>query len=400
MINGRFFSYLNTAEQIISSYNGSSPFSDFLKSFFRSNKKAGSKDRKWIASLCYGYFRIGSAAVNASVTDQIVTGFYLCSVEKNEFLEAVEQEWNQTVVSSVNTKLGVVRKRIPDFSLERIFPFLDQASAGIDHKAFVLALLRQPDIFIRIRPGHVNSVHRKLKRADINFTALDEYAIKIPTGTDLEKIMDLQSELVIQDYSSQRTAEYFPKPDEFNGPVRIWDCCAASGGKSILASDLYKNVQLTVSDNRESILKNLELRFEGAGINKYLSYVADLSNPFPEDAPAAEIPKDYFDLIITDVPCSGSGTWARTPERMRFVKEEDLDQYSELQFDIVSNVVPYLKSNGSLLYITCSVYRKENEMVVERVAQQHKLRVVKSGIISGTAFGADTLFAALLQAAD
>ncbi|WP_336515733.1 Fmu (Sun) domain-containing protein [Pollutibacter soli] len=396
MINGRFFSYLNTAEQIINSYNGTSPFSEFIKSFFRSNKKAGSKDRKWIASLCYAYFRIGRAALQISVREQVVTGFYLCSTEKNEFLEAVEPEWNATVASSVNTKLSIIRQRIPGFSLENIFPFPDHISSGIDHKAFVLALLRQPDIFIRIRPGHVNSVHRKLKRADINFTALDEYAIKIPTGTDLEKIMDLQSELVIQDYSSQKTADYFPKPEEFNGPVRIWDCCAASGGKSILANDQYKNVQLTVSDNRESVLKNLEVRFEDAGIENYLSYIVDLSKLVPDGVRASEIPKDYFDLIITDVPCSGSGTWARTPERMRFIKEDDLQQYSSLQFSIVSNTIPYLKRNGFLLYITCSVYKEENEEVVERLVHQHQLKMIKSGIISGTAFGADTLFAALL----
>ena len=61
--------------------------------------------------------------------------------------------------------------------------------------------------------------------------------------------------------------------------LKAWDCCAASGGKSILLKDKFPRVQLTVSDIRETILRNLRQRFQRAGIKDYHAFVADLSKP-------------------------------------------------------------------------------------------------------------------------
>jgi 16S rRNA (cytosine967-C5)-methyltransferase len=68
-----------------------------------------------------------------------------------------------------------------------------------------------------------------------------------------------------------------------------------------------------------------------------------------------------------------------------------------LQKKIVSRVVPSLRKGGVLLYITCSVFRSENEEVVDHIARDHSLKVEKKELLTGYNDKADTLFAALLR---
>ena len=77
----------------------------------------------------------------------------------------------------------------------------------------------------------------------------------------------------MQDHSSQQTAQFF-KPQKWE---HWWDACAASGGKSLLLHELEPDIKLVVSDIRESILANLDERFEQAGIRKYQKKLVDLT---------------------------------------------------------------------------------------------------------------------------
>ncbi|MBS1563945.1 MAG: Fmu (Sun) domain-containing protein, partial [Bacteroidetes bacterium] len=172
---------------------------------------------------------------------------------------------------------------------------------------------------------------------------------------------------------------------------QVWDCCAASGGKSILAKDILGNIRLTVSDVRIQILQNLSKRFAAAGITQYQRLVLDLAHP----AAAARLPAGGFDLIIADAPCSGSGTWGRTPESLTFFKKTEIQRYQSLQQKVVSAGFPRLRNGGCFLYITCSVFKKENEEIVSFIQQQFKPRLLKMELLEGYPLRADTLFAAL-----
>jgi 16S rRNA (cytosine967-C5)-methyltransferase len=154
---------------------------------------------------------------------------------------------------------------------------------------------------------------------------------------------------------------------------------------------LLKKIDLTVSDIRESILLNLRERFAKAGVDRYHALVTDLTDANDP------LPSKRFDLIIADVPCSGSGTWARTPEQLYFFEEEKINHYSQLQKRIVSRVVPLLRKGGALLYITCSVFKDENEEVVAHIARNHSLTVERKQVFAGYNDRADTLFTALLR---
>ena len=198
----------------------------------------------------------------------------------------------------------------------------------------------------------------------------------------------------MQDLSSQRTGEFireaFVYLNKLKDRIDVWDCCAASGGKSLLAFDINPAIQLSVSDSRKSVLFNLQKRFAAAGIARFDSFVADLSKPI-------HLPQ-AFPIIIADVPCSGSGTWGRSPEELHHFSLEKLNDFASLQKNILTNVLPNLKVGGILVYITCSVYKTENEDIVTWLQENHKMKLLKMENIKGYQQKADTMFAAILTA--
>jgi len=194
-----------------------------------------------------------------------------------------------------------------------------------------------------------------------------------------------QKHYQVQDLSSQKTGVFF-EPASWD---YWWDCCAASGGKSLLLHDLEPKVQLLVSDVREDSLNNLDERFQEAGIKKYQKKVLDLLQNNDPDLHHYE-----FDGIILDAPCSGSGTWGRTPEMLYYFDDHKIAYFSKLQKAIAGNVAKYLKEGKPLIYITCSVFRQENEDVVAWIEENLPLKLEKSEVIKGYNDKADTMFAA------
>lgn len=381
-------SYLMTAVQIIRRYKGEEPFSSFLKKYFSQNRKHGSKDRKQISHLGYGYFRLGKSLPEIEIEERLLTGLFLCSDKTNEILEEFKPEWNKEIESPTEKKLLIIRYSL---FIENVFPWKNELSKNIDHLKFCESFFVQPDLFLRLRPGCETSVKEKLLSSGIIFTEINSSCLALPNNSKIEKIIELDKEAVVQDYSSQRTGDIFREAlDRLPPAFDTWDCCAASGGKSLLLYDINPGIELTVSDIRESILINLKKRFSKAGIKKYKCFVADLTIDSLLQAP------DY-DLIICDVPCSGSGTWGRTPEQLYFFDEKKTGQYSSLQKKIVSNAIPHLRRHGFFIYITCSVFKKENDEVVNYIMQKFDLKLMEKRLLTGYDKKADTLFAALFQ---
>jgi 16S rRNA (cytosine967-C5)-methyltransferase len=148
---------------------------------------------------------------------------------------------------------------------------------------------------------------------------------------------------------------------------------------------------------RESILFNLKKRFEKAGIKKYKSFVADLTGNQSKGTPSGDLTTGNYDLIIADVPCTGSGTWGRTPEQLFYFDNKKIDAYASIQKKIAGNTIRHLSKDGYLLYITCSVFKKENEENVRYLREKFNLGLVRQEILKGYDKKADTLFAALLK---
>ena len=383
----RFHSYINSATEIVKKYAGEEPLASFLKKYFSAEKKYGSKDRKQISHLCYCYFRMGKMDIDLPVEERILTGLFLCSGESNEILQQLKPEWIKQIELTIKQKFAIIDHSL---SLTDVFPWKDELSNGVDHEEFCESFFVQPDLFLRLRPGHEETAMKKLSAAGIAYESIFTTCLALPNASKIDSVIALNKEAVVQDYSSQRTGELITlaRPGRSD---KVWDCCAASGGKSIMLFDLFPDIDLTVSDIRESIIINLKKRFTEAGITKYKNIVADLTGA------VSRLPATGFGLILADVPCTGSGTWSRTPEQLYFFEKEKISEYASLQKKIISNVIPQLNPGGYFLYITCSVFKKENEDIIEIIKRNFPLQIIKMGVLKGYAKKADTMFAALLQ---
>jgi len=379
----KYENQLRNATQIIDTYRGDIPLHAWLKDYFRANKQMGSRDRKQLSTLAYSFYRLGHAAAHLNIKDRLITGLYLCTNQPAEFLAYFNNEYNDSITNPLHEKLAKTNITVTD-----IFPWKEELSPTIDHEAFCRSFLRQPDLFLRIRPGQENIVRSKLAGKEAETEFIPPATLRLPNGFKVEDYLTPDKEVVIQDLSSQKVAEFLRTNTE--PPHTFWDACAASGGKSILAHDLYPDMDLTVSDIRESILNNLRTRFATAGIKKYHSFLIDLTQDQLPSLPVTH-------LVLADVPCTGSGTWGRTPEDLFFFNPRKLNNYPITQRRILSNIASRLAPGAALVYCTCSVFKKENEEMVTFLQEAFNLQPERTENLIGYPHRADTLFASRLS---
>ncbi len=383
----RYAAYLRTASQIIESYSGEIPFSRYIKSAFSQSKKYGATDRRLISGLCHSFFRVGYL-VSGSLTHRILAGWFITRNSTDDLLENLNPQWNGQATALLSEKLKLFK--LPEASL---FPGLSYVSDELDKRAIALSVLEQPRLYIRVRPGCDEVVLKKLDAAGIAYHREDRNTLSFANGTSLDKVLSINKEVVIQDLNSQRVFDAFPHHLFNKSPIMVWDCCAASGGKSTLIYDRFNgNVVLTVSDIRKSILHQLDARMKEADIPIADLFVADLAQ--------GKVKYGAFDFIICDVPCTGSGTWARTPEQLMQFNKDKIFNYAQLQRTIVEHSIHSLQPGGVLSYITCSIFKAENEENVHYLLENTKLTLLDKRYLPGYTCKADTLFTALFRLAD
>ena len=376
---------LKTFQRILDEYPAETPLSKFLPGFYRLNKQMGSTDRRVASRLVYNYFRLGRALPNLPADERLFIAEFLCNTQLNSFIQHFKPEWAACIDFSLAEKLAMVKAVHPDFNLDDVFPWTKQLSAGIDQEDFLRSFFVQPDLFIRVYKGFETQVKTAFAAAQIVFKDEGNGCFCLPNGTKLETVIPNPHWYEVQDFSSQQTAQYF-KPNKWD---YWWDACAASGGKSLLLHDLEPTVKLVVSDIRESILSNLDERFQQAGLTKYQKKLLDLTQN--NDL----LLYDYaFDGIILDAPCTGSGTWGRTPEMISQFDNHKIEFFQRLQQSIARNVVKYSKPGKPLVYITCSVFKAENEDMVDFMVKELGLKLEEKAVLKGYGSKADTMFVA------
>ncbi len=388
-----YHSYQSTASSILGSFSFKESFPVYLKKFFKQHKKYGSRDRKIIADLCFGFFRVGNAASTFSLSEQMVMGYFLTHDHDGGYLAFANPALVDAIGETIDVKINIIKAQFSGFQLAELFPCHGSISADIDQHDFALHHLRKPSFFLRVRPLKRDKVLAALKSASIPAKLVGDIAIRIDANVDVEKLIDLDVDAVVQDISSQKTINLLV--DLPAQPTTIWDACAGSGGKSIMLADRYRKVGLYVSDIREEILEELERRFKLAGIAAQKLFCTDLQHPMSTQVAKSNLPEGGVDLIVADVPCSGSGTWGRTPELLRSFDETMISEYQFMQKSIVSRLPAQMKPGGHLLYITCSVFKEENDEVVDYIQESLGLTLVRKEMISGINEGGDHLFAAL-----
>jgi 16S rRNA (cytosine967-C5)-methyltransferase len=386
-VKGIFHSYLNAARALIGDYTGEQPFHLYLKNHFRQHAKYGGRDRRRISHLCHAYFRSGRAWADKDPESKLLASLFLCSDAEDPLLLYFRPNWAGKCGWPLREKLDHLASVGFPLAPEAVFPLYDHLSALVpDPEAFALSHLRQPSLFLRIRPGKHEHVTKVLDDNGFAYT-MNVDVLTLPNGSDVTGLLVADAEVVVQDLSSQRTGEYLRRALQRKGEgAAVWDCCAASGGKSILLHDIDPSVVLTVSDVRPAILDNLHHRFKTAGIREFHAFETDMTVSMRSGR--------KYDIVIADVPCSGSGTWGRTPADMLSFSADKLARYVHVQRKILTNLLGSLRPGGQFVYFTCSVYRDENEEQVEHLLANSFLELDEMGLIQGYDQGADTLFAA------
>lgn len=147
--------------------------------------------------------------------------------------------------------------------------------------------------------------------------------------------------------------------------MTVLDSCAAPGGKTIGTAMLMNNTGKIIScDIHEKKLRLIRENTERLGIDIVETRTMDARKPHEDMI-------NRFDLIIADVPCSGLGVIRRRPEIRRKSKEE-LDNLPQIQMDILEGLAPCLKNGGVLVYSTCTIRSKENELLVNAFMDRHR----------------------------
>jgi len=382
-----FWQHLQT---ILATYKNEVPLHHFLKQYYKRHPKLGSRDRRGLSDATYSWYRCSKAFANDThpFEEQVIAVLFLCQLCPKAIANHFPEAWQQAGEQDLAERIALLQAAGFKCDLEAAFPIAIDYSAGITRKEWMQSLLRQPQLFLRIRKDK-EAVIRLLQNASTPFEWLSPTCLVLPNGTSAETLLPADS-YVIQDASSQATQDFFkPLPNE-----AWWDCCSGAGGKSLLLKDLQPNVQLQVSDVRESILRNLRERFLQYHHSPPKSFVLDTANAA---AVAQQLGIQRFDAILCDVPCTGAGTWARTPEQYYFFKEEDLEIFTTRQAAILRHAADYIKENGRIIYITCSVFKAENEDIVQKIAGEKNLRITSMQLINGIPQKADCLFVAVLE---
>ena len=177
-------------------------------------------------------------------------------------------------------------------------------------------------------------------------------AIELPIGADIAKTRAYESGKVeIQDIGSQLVLECAGV-----APGGHWlDACAGSGGKTLqLSALLGPSGTVTARDIRRAALEELLARARRAGLGARVRIGGGAD------------PKEGYDGVLVDAPCSGSGTWRRAPHLRWVTGHASVRAASELQLRLLMENAPLVRPGGYLVYATCSLCKTENESVAER----------------------------------
>ena len=371
-----FRSRYSSALQLLEGYKYPEPFHIAAKNFFKSYKKFGSKDRKAIAEICYTYLRCGKLVQDV----ELKKGLLLSSL----FLEFDRvEDWNKVAEE------GKYEFTLPEhfFYSGNSLDFMSNALGREISYFRVGSLMESFEHYndaenVRFRPknwakDHTDKEVRKLGTVGLRELKLNEI---------------LADTLQVQDLSSQ----FICTGINISAGDKIWDVCCGSGGKSLNLSAQGNGI-FFLSDIRSSIIQNAKSRFASMYYTANFG-IADMQKEANElKFGSMYIKGEYFDTILADVPCSGSGTWFRTPEHFTRFNYADIEGYVTRQKTIVKNSAPFLKKGGSLYYITCSVFARENNEVRDWITANTDLTFVEEIAFDGLRQRADGMYMATFE---
>ena len=185
--------------------------------------------------------------------------------------------------------------------------------------------------------------------------------------------------IYVQDPGAMATARAINIPDG----IRVCDLCAAPGGKSGQVAAKIPNGFLLSNEYVPKRAKTVVSNFERLGIRRAIVTSLDTAD-------IAKLYRDFFDLVIADVPCSGEGMFRKYEDALTEWSEENVHISAKRQADIIRNAARIVKPNGHIIYSTCTYSIEENEAVIDSFLSEYpefSLVPVKDELIPKTRDG-------------
>ena len=175
--------------------------------------------------------------------------------------------------------------------------------------------------------------------------------------------------------------------------TRVLDLAAGAGGKSLALAAIMRNEgEIVATDIRFDALVELERRAvkasatiirrsplphkgggegQGEGVSK-VERAAAAHSPRPSPPLRGGEGGSFFDIVLVDAPCSGTGTWRRQPELRWRLTAERIEELKATQDALLKKAAAYVKPGGRLVYATCSILPSENEDRVAAFLESHR----------------------------
>lgn len=350
---------IKNALELIQGYNPVEPFHIYLKNQFRINKNWGGRDRKNYRTICYTYWRNFEVLKSLTLQDQVT--------------------WLRNRISNDNEVYNQIK---PFFKLStHLSNEINQADLNED-------FLREPPVFFAVLNHKISHFNKWIAEFNAPFEIIEPFIYKFPAGTNLDILID-SGVGYIQDLSCQLAMQFLKK--NLVNPSIIWDCCCGAGGKAIDLRLIYPNAKLYCSDKRHGILQNLNERFDKLELPRPITKQIDLLK-----LEQCDFPQNH-NLIVADLPCTGSGTWRRNPENLAFFNEESMEVFTSLQKSILINLTERLLKGQYFYFMTCSIFEKENEVNRDFLLNSNKFKLIENVYFGGPKYHSDFIYGCLLE---
>lgn len=177
----------------------------------------------------------------------------------------------------------------------------------------------------------------------------------------------------VQDASSMFLEEAIKQCVDLSAPLKILDLCAAPGGKSTLLLSAINEESLLVSNDVIKTRANILVE----NISKWGAANSIVTNNDPKDFQRMD---NYFDVIVVDAPCSGSGLFRKDAAAIEEWSEQNVMLCSQRQQRILADVMPALKSGAVLVYSTCSYSEAEDEAIADWLTEEFEMENIRLNI--------------------
>ncbi|MBL4768643.1 MAG: RsmB/NOP family class I SAM-dependent RNA methyltransferase [Rhodobacteraceae bacterium] len=349
---------VQAAIEILDTVQDGMPAEQALTRWARKSRYAGSGDRAAVRDHVFSTMRCLRSFACLGGTDTgrgLMIGLLK---SRSENLDAIFCELTyapaplseEERVSGQSPTTDAERLDVPDWLWPKF-----KSALGNDAEAAAIALQRRASVHCRVNLTKTDVTTAIGLLAEDGVTCVPhtttKTALTVTEGSRrIRQSSAYQSGLIeLQDAGSQTVINVLPLQDG----MRVLDYCVGGGGKA-LAMAARSQIDLYVYDVAEQRMRDLPERAERAG--------AQFSTLTTEELSAA----GTFDLVLCDAPCSGSGSWRRAPEAKWRLTPERLQEFENIQGEILQKAAVLTAPDGVLVYITCSILNEENEDSVNR----------------------------------